>query len=361
MSIVVLDAKAEKVQWLTGPEPSAAVNQRYRFQGLDLGFSVTTNKRIYFYFGDTKVTPNPTGVFVDGDFGDAVASAPLTAVPGNVTLEFESIAYPQAPVGPPPWLKFLRLPKVHIPVQTWRKFLPLTVPGVSLGGGETPSGAVFVNNRIHVFVCTAGVQKSEVAWSSTANPRFLDQHYEVSNLANGGKFIINAPVLQGADVYLWGNAHPRADSLYLARVAVTSLNDPSRNAWRYYAGINRHGAPTWSDRETDAIALFDESCVSEPSVAFDVNLSKWLVFYYCTNVGIQLRAADVPWGPYQDPLLLWGQFDQYPDYPDAWGPYGPGVVSRFTTGASGHSTVYFTMSMWNPYNVALMKAGLSLA
>ena len=42
------------------------------------------------------------------------------------------------------------------------------------------------------------------------------------------------------------------------------------------------------------------------------------------------------------------------------GPYGPYLVDKFTKGNSETSTVYFTLSTWNPYTTVLMKAELEL-
>jgi hypothetical protein len=46
---------------------------------------------------------------------------------------------------------------------------------------------------------------------------------------------------------------------------------------------------------------------------------------------------------------------------DAYGgEYGPYVIDAFTRGEAGRqSTIYFTLSTWNPYQVVLMKASLT--
>jgi hypothetical protein len=47
---------------------------------------------------------------------------------------------------------------------------------------------------------------------------------------------------------------------------------------------------------------------------------------------------------------------------DVWGgEYGPYQFGDFATGGGGSTTIYFTMSTWNPYTVVLMKAGLKAA
>ena len=40
------------------------------------------------------------------------------------------------------------------------------------------------------------------------------------------------------------------------------------------------------------------------------------------------------------------------------GEYGPYQFGRLATGDAASTTIYFTMSTWNPYTVVLMKATL---
>ena len=43
--------------------------------------------------------------------------------------------------------------------------------------------------------------------------------------------------------------------------------------------------------------------------------------------------------------------------------YGPYVISHFTTGdaAQGTSTLYYTMSTWNPYTQVIMRSTIRLS
>ena len=49
-----------------------------------------------------------------------------------------------------------------------------------------------------------------------------------------------------------------------------------------------------------------------------------------------------------------------PDPTRNGGIYGPYLISSFTRGTPSTTTVYWTMSTWNPYEVMLMKTRLRL-
>ncbi|MEM2872932.1 MAG: DUF4185 domain-containing protein, partial [Nitrososphaerales archaeon] len=90
-----------------------------------------------------------------------------------------------------------------------------------------------------------------------------------------------------------------------------------------------------------------------------------------------MRSALLPWGPWSQKQTLfnafndggYGHFIHWPGhdnisdpfrYNEWGGPYGPYIVEKFTTGGNNRSTIYFTLSTWNPYTVVLMRAELEL-
>ena len=51
-----------------------------------------------------------------------------------------------------------------------------------------------------------------------------------------------------------------------------------------------------------------------------------------------------------------------PGRENEWGGvYGPYQFEDLATGRDGESTIYFTLSTWNPYTVVLMRAALRLS
>jgi hypothetical protein len=64
------------------------------------------------------------------------------------------------------------------------------------------------------------------------------------------------PDAAGKGVLLWGSGAYRKSEPYLAYLPLDSVDDPK--TLRYYAGLNENGAPRWSNRESDASALFEQ-------------------------------------------------------------------------------------------------------
>jgi hypothetical protein len=169
------------------------------------------------------------------------------------------------------------------------------------------------------------------------------------------------------------------------------------------------------DENKKWIYLGEEPGMGEFSVAWNDFLNKWIMLYNGRNPGgMNFRVADYPWGPWgpsgpssQEPngvLFDAGRDNGYCNfmhrgwkyendnnlehcdylYEDAWcdvdvdwnpktppepvhrkdiggGEYGPFIINKFTTGEQDQwTTIYFTMSTWNPYQTVLMKTTLSL-
>ena len=164
----------------------------------------------------------------------------------------------------------------------------------------------------------------------------------------------------------------------------------------YFAGLDTRGDPVWTNSEPLAATLFSPpgpACMGELSVTFNRYLQKWLMLYNCDSPrGINFRVSEAPWGPWSPPRVLFdpglisdggdGGYCQSMHYqngsacppgspnpsdnlviggPNRWGgEYGPYVVDQLTVGdeAAKRTTIFFTMSTWNPYQVVLMKSTL---
>ena len=111
-------------------------------------------------------------------------------------------------------------------------------------------------------------------------------------------------------------------------------------------------------------------------------LRKWLMLYNHYPNGIIYRVADKPGGPWSEARILFDEAcdrgfchfmhvsyekshcDNLSDVPKenmSGGAYGPYVIPRFTKGDATTTTIYWTMSTWNPYQVMLMKSTLRLS
>ena len=194
------------------------------------------------------------------------------------------------------------------------------------------------------------------------------------------------PQASGAGLVMFGSGSYRESDVRLAIQPADDIESPT--SIRYFTGLDNAGQPTWSSQEENAQPLFDQPCVGELSVSYNHFIGKWIMLYNCCCVeavrGINMRAADQPWGPWSEPQVIfhpWGdngychfihvswEFMECDSVHDpeidghwgenAWGgEYAPYQFADLAVGDNSTTTIYFTMSTWNPYRVVLMKATL---
>jgi len=262
------------------------------------------------------------------------------------------------------------------------KWLPLSVPGVSLGAFEIPSYGVSIGGAMYV-VFTTGHSKEKVMGRSILavsedDGRTFEKLYELS----ADKFINAALWKAGRWLYVFGSGKYRHSSVCLARIPQRDVR--RKQMLRYFTGLDEEGAPGWSSREADAITLFQHNVVGEFSVAFARPLGCYLMLYNSRRPrGIVVRSAPEPWGPWSDATVIfnpwrdngYGRFLHIPagygratdSFSDpkrsrVWGgEYGPYLMARYITGDAAKCRIYYTMSTWNPYQVVVMRSDLRLA
>lgn len=157
----------------------------------------------------------------------------------------------------------------------------------------------------------------------------------------GGSGFEQVALVRGEDyVYTFGIPGGRWGGVRLRRVAPGSILE--KEAYEYWDGAG------WT-RQADAAALAVPAPVGELSVVWSDRHKLWLMMYL--NPGRRaavLRTAPELVGPWGEEHVV-VTADEYP------GLYAPYIVP-----ASGaDDDVYFTMSMWKPYNVFLMRMKLA--
>jgi hypothetical protein len=148
-------------------------------------------------------------------------------------------------------------------------------------------------------------------------------------------------------VYLFGIPGGRFGGVQLARVPEDALLDAP--SYRYFAGAAQ-GSPEWSAASADAATIVPAP-VGELSVLWNEHLGRWIITYLNEHkAALVVRSAAALWGPWSDEsTLVSGR-----DYPQLYGAF----LHPWLT-ANGGETIYFTMSLWQPYNVFLMRAQLA--
>jgi hypothetical protein len=272
-------------------------------------------------------------------------------------------------------------------------FRPVTVPGITHGGFEVPiagleaGGSMILYHSTDTYTRpdgTTAMGRTVVAQSGDGGRTFA-YLYELSDTAfiNVSPVTVataawsGLPAAAGDTVLLFGSGDYRRSDVRLAVQPLGGIG--SRASLRYLAGLGAGGAPMWSADESQASPLFDHPCVGELSVTYNPALELFVMLYNCGG-GIILRTAPRPWGPWSPPQTLfdarrdggychymhvaWSQehCDEVQDdgTDDVWGgAYGPFQIAELATTGNGASTIYFTMSTWNPYTVVLMRATLT--
>jgi len=349
--VVLVPGSTEKIEQLIGDYdkergvPTQNLTyERYLLPATDLGVPFRHKDRTYVCFGDVWI-----------DNGDPVAYTTDTDPEDGIQLDFITNAD-----------------------NSYRK---VTIPGVSMGGFEVPMEGVSWNGNMYLY-CTTSVMTRSILAKSTDDGLNFTKIYDVSD----SKFInlnlvksvsdANYPVPEGTEIQImFGSGTYRKSSVYLAFQPGALIDQRSIY---YFYGVDDKGKPKWSPYEAAALPLFNQPCVGELSISYNTYIRQWILTYNCDNPrGINCRVADNPWGPWSDPFVIFDPANGYchfmhtnwefnncdnvydPGRAYEWGgEYGPYQFDQLATGVNGETTIYYTMSTWNPYTVVLMKSTL---
>lgn len=161
-----------------------------------------------------------------------------------------------------------------------------------------------------------------------------------NNTAGTDDFQMLDLVDHGSYVYVFATPNGRFGNAYLARVTPNRLLDAS-----YYQYWTKDG---WKTGDQSAAAPVVKAPVGELSVYYDQSLGLWLMSYLDQpRDAIVLRTATSPTGPWSaEQVLVPGS-----KYPDLYG----GFIHPWSSG----NDLYFTMSLWDQYQVLLMHSTLT--
>jgi hypothetical protein len=327
--------RLEKVAAITGAESPNKTDQ-YAVYGTDLGSMFNDGDRTYFVFGDTFGERPPEQIGGGGSFwrSNTIGYATDADPADGITLDgmiVDDIGLAKE-LLPSKKIDFDEMTKIPTHGLAANDAYYLYYMSVSHWGnpGEWDAGH-------------AGVAKSV---DGGQNWTFLEQ----LQWPGDSGFIQVSPykIVDGGEpeIYFWGIPSGRFGGVQLMKVKEADIE--SQGAYRYYAGTGEDGEPVWSASLTDAKTVVDDT-VGELSVVWNDYLERWIMTYLKEGTGVVIREGLAPWGPWGDPVEL-VKASEHP------GLYGPYMNERYT--ADGGQTIYFTLSLWDPYNVYWYKATL---
>lgn len=324
-------------------------NERYGVHATDLGVPFEHKGKTYVAFGDIPPTTNDR---------DPLAFTTDTTPEDGIQLDFVT-----NPDG---------------------KYRPIDIPGVSMMGFEVPMEGVSWNNTMYIYATTDRMGRSVVAKSEDDGYTFT-KLYDLSSTKFINVSVVKTksttayPEPTDTDIQVMlGSGRYRESNVFLAYQRADRIEQDSL---RYFKGLVAE-MPVWTKEESEAAPLFYQPCVGELSVSYNKFINKWIVLYNCGSPrGINCRTADNPWGPWSEPFVIFdpdanvdGGYCYFmhsswevsrcdnvhdPGRENEWGgEYGPYQFEELAIGNSYQTTIYYTLSTWNPYTVVLMKSTL---
>ncbi|MGZ3406183.1 MAG: DUF4185 domain-containing protein [Polyangia bacterium] len=371
---------------------------RFNLRSTDLGIPVAHGGDVFFFFGDSAgeagIWPLGPQSLPDAVGYSAVGGVALAADPTTLCSNLAFLALsPQNSVGPtvnpsvqrdfaagamaPPAGGALA-DYIHNPAGDRGKSQFPQLPG----DFEVPTGGFSFAGAVYLFYSTVQASPVEMKgsylarWSapSTAGLPSYDIQYAVDERVDGsgalhGDFINIAAVVDGAYVYLFGTGAYRASPVHLARKRLDTLATAG--------GFDRWDAAGggWVTGSAVAAPIVAGASIGELSVRYYAAIDRWVMLDQETWNNRNLvvaRFADAPEGPWSDRVIVAEMGD--PAFAatyccvngdcsgaqlfncDRAGFYGTYMLPEVAAHADGSFSISFTMSTWDPYNVALMRA-----
>jgi hypothetical protein len=338
---------------------------RYGIEGTDLGNSFEHGGRIYFLFGDTMGRLDHALDVI----GTTAASDPES----GVRLDF---------------------------LTSGSDYLTIQPPGISMGPFEVPVAGISLGGQMYVAVSTnhSDDRSTDRSVLTKFTPPATFQPVRTISQLPEGRFVKmslhsdpgTATGLPpgGPFIFVWGTGPYRTSDAYLSVVPAAQFE--SGTGTRYFAGLGAGGAPVWSERESDAIAIVHNGTMGDLSVTWCKDLGLWLMTYDSRDPaprGILFSYSRTPWGPWSEPQVIFnavrdsalGKFIHDPQIvPDDGlagpaigkgranpqavhgGAYAPYVIERWTKVQGSELRIYYVLSTWNPYVVVLMRSRLHI-
>ncbi|MBB6672434.1 DUF4185 domain-containing protein [Cohnella nanjingensis] len=321
---------------ITGAE-SPNKTDRYAVYGTDLGSMMNAGDRTYFVFGDT--------------FGERAADQ---IGGGGSYWRSNTIGY-TTDADPSDGIRLDGM--ITDEIGTAKELLPSLKTDYD-EMTKIPTHGIAANGALYLYYMSVNHWGDPGRWdanyASVAKSTDDGQSWTLLNALQwpgDGNFIQVSPFRAkadggGSEIYFWCIPAGRFGGVQLMKVAEPEIERLS--AYRYFAGLDDRGAPIWSSDPKAARTVVDDT-VGELSVVWNPYLERWLMTYLKEGRGVVIREGLAPWGPWGEPIDLVTSSEQP-------GLYAPFMNERYT--ADGGRTIYFTLSLWDPYNVFWFRASL---
>ena len=331
-------SNVKEIAKLTGPD---AVNDTAAVgvAGTDLGWMMNLGDRTFFVFGDTFGERDPESFGGQGEFWRSNVAAWTTDDDPTDGISFEGwhvddVGLAEALIEGDHDANDAGGEVTKIPTYGFSVDDVLYVSYMSVSHWGEP-GAWDANYSALIRSTDGGDSwhpVDDVRWPGDSN--FVQ--FATANVSDGGVEY----------VYIWGIQAGRFGGVQLMRVRAESSAVESQGGYEYFAGADGATAK-WSDRMADAVTVLDGT-IGELSVMWSTYLERWVMTYSDAGTAY-IREGVTPWGPWGDPIEL----IPAADYPALYSPYmNPRYVS------DDGRTIYFTLSVWGPYNVFWFSAEL---
>ncbi|MBB6678420.1 DUF4185 domain-containing protein [Cohnella lubricantis] len=328
----------EQVSQITGADSPNKTDQ-YAVFGTDLGSMINDGDKTYFVFGDTFATRAEGQIGGGGDYWRSNTMAYTTDDNPADGITLDGMIVDE-----------IGLAKELLPSKK-TDFDEMT---------KIPTYGIAANGALYLYYMSVNHWGDSGQWdsnyASTAKSTDGGQNWTLLDdlkWPGDSNFIQVSPYKlkvddSHSDIYFWGIQSGRFGDGGVKLMKVAEPDIETADAYLYYAGQDEKGEPIWSSDLAQAKTVVDDT-VGELSVVWNPYLQRWLMTYLREGQGVVIREGLAPWGPWGDAIDLVTAGEQP-------GLYAPFMNERYI--ADGGKTIYFTLSLWNPYNVFWFKASL---
>ncbi len=390
-----------RVGWVTGANSINNTVSRFGINGTDVGLmwdngitgdnpatAIVEQRQVLIAFGDTFSGAGMTGVWRNNVLlrsADSVLSNGLYVPDGII---HDPGAYSGSPMSNPNFSREI-IGKYGYAVGSEVTIIPtaaISVPGAGANGAtrqyvnfmsvrswDTPgrwttnySGVIYSDDNGQNWTV---VPRSSIRAAATGRSTvpFISGN---QNFQQGAYVKPPAGTADAAAgwVYSYGTPAGRGGTVYVSRVNQYQILDQTK--YQYWNGsswvANKPSAATPILPGTTTAGFFGFGktttypSVSEMSVQYNPYLKKYVMLYGDQNNNIVMRTSTTPQGTWSAPLTL-ATSTQYPGlYAPMIHPWSGSTLLRKADGTpEDPQYLYWNLSQWNEYNVALMRTDLS--